>query len=241
MAKVVSYNSQRKGTAMQRMIRSFWKDNSMPSYFLAGCLLLVAIAGCASSSSPATQSEPDDPPRSSARAFQPIHPQPLAGDLAPGLSVTYFRNFKARHLDALPRGEYARDVGRPGEPVAFLNHAFGKGVVFGSGEKRLIGMRMQGLIRFPQSGSIGLKAFVNDGIRLYIDGRLVLDEAKWKSEGDRFTAMAHIDAIRGQWYPLTIEYFQRKGTATLKVLWQLPHSETFEAIPADAYAHLADK
>ena len=207
-------------------------------YAYIGLLLMATVLACATSTSSTTPGMRSDNAGVPAGKFQPMSPQPAVNDIAPGLSVTYFRSFKARHLDFLPRGDFARDIGRSGEPIPFLNHAFGKDVVFGSGEKRYIGMRLQGLIRFPQSGKVDVKAFVNDGIRLYIDDKLVIDEPEWKKEGDRFTSTESIDVARGFWYPLTIDYFQRKGTATLKVLWKLPHMENFAPIPAEAYAHI---
>jgi hypothetical protein len=39
------------------------------------------------------------------------------------------------------------------------------------------------------------------------------------------------------WTPIRLRYFQRKGTATLKLYWQPPGSEAFAVIPASAYAH----
>lgn len=210
------------------------------SIFPLGLMVVVMLTACAK---PAAQSTPETRVSGdgslTAGAIEPLHPQPSRDGIAPGLAVRYFRSFKARHLDHLPKGDFALEVSREGLPIPFLNHVFGKGKVFDSGEKTLIGMRMQGLLRFPRSGRFQFRAFVNDGIRLYIDRRLVLDDPKWDKAGDRFTRTAGIEAVQDVWYPVTIEYFQRKGTATLQLFWQLPQSDSFVIIPAEAYAHLS--
>jgi hypothetical protein len=170
--------------------------------------------------------------------LSPAAPQPDPSSIAPGLAVVYFRNFFERHLDLLPAGDFARLVGRKGKPIPDLNHAFDKEAVFDSGEKRGIGMRLNGLINFKQTGRYTLQAFVNDGIRVYIDDRLVIDEPKWQKQGDRFSNQALLDIQTTGWYPIRVEYFQRKGTATVKLLWRMPDSEDLTPIPAQVYAHL---
>jgi hypothetical protein len=212
----------------------------LAAFFIAsGWMIAMVFMAC---TAPPAPSVPDNPTLetnvSSRIAPEPMAPQPDAHTISSGLSVTYFRDFKARHLGDLPRGDFADQMGRPGPPVLILNHVFGKGEVFDSGEKTLIGMRMQGMIRFPQTGRYQLRAFVNDGIRLYLDGQLILDDPQWSEEGDRFTTSAVIDVRQGLWYSLTVEYFQRKGTAALQLYWQSPGSGDFQIIPSEAYAHI---
>lgn len=204
---------------------------------------LILLAACTTPTA-GTEAEPAaaaDPPASEPTivgGITPMQPQPAPGDIVPGLSTTYFRLFKGRDLANLPRGEFARKLGRPGPPVPYLNHAFGKGEVFDSGEKSLIGMRMLGMFRFPESGRYELKAYVNDGVLFYLANQLVLNEPKWNEEGDRYTMSAAVDVSADLWYPLMIEYFQRKGTATLKLYWRKPRQADFEIVPAEAFAHV---
>jgi hypothetical protein len=99
-------------------------------------------------------------------------------------------------------------------------------------------MRMKGLLRFSDTGRFHFRAFVNDGIRFYINDRLVLDEPQWNSKGDRYTSSTAVQVDRAGWYPVTVEFFQRKGTATIKLYWKIPGDADYKIIPAEAYAHL---
>ena len=151
--------------------------------------------------------------------------------------MVYFRSFKFKKLDLLPSGDYAKQVGRPGKPIASLNHAFGKQEVYDSGQKEMIGMRFTGLIHFENTGQYALQAMSNDGIRVHIDGRRVIDDGKWQKGGDRLSHEAFVDITTAGWYPLQVEYFQLKGTSTIKLMWRTPGSQEYIPIPPEAYAH----
>jgi hypothetical protein len=157
--------------------------------------------------------------------------------LVPGLSVLYFRKFKARHLKKLPSGEQAVFDGKPGKPIPYLNHAFGKKNVFDSGTRKLIGMQMNGFLKLSTTGTYGFKAFANDGIRIWIDSQQVADDPEWHAKGDRYSEPVCIDISKAGWHPMLLRYFQRKGTATLKLYWKRPGDADYSIIPAEAYAH----
>ena len=197
------------------------------------CTMGFLFSGCLTPPKSASPTTADTGQANRKMAMQP-------GQLAPGLAVVYFRDFSDRHLDALPQGEKARKVGRAGLPIPILDHSFGRGKVFDSGTATLIGMRMAGVIHLSQAGRYSLQAFINDGIRVYIDGRLVVDEPQWERRGNRYTDPGEFDVTHPGWFPLKIEYFQRKGTATIKLFWRLPDGTDFEIIPATAYAHRPD-
>ena len=157
--------------------------------------------------------------------------------LQSGLSVLYIRSFRHRHLDKLPTGKWLKERGRPGKPIPYLNHSFGKGIVFDSGVRSLIGLHMTGYIHLVESGEYQFKAFVNDGIRVFISEQLIVDEPKWDPDGDRYTEIGKASISETGWYPILIRYFQRKGTATVKLDWKEPGDKDFSVIPEAAYAH----
>ena len=80
-----------------------------------------------------------------------------------------------------------------------------------------------------------MQALSNDGIFLYLDDQLVLSDPKHHS--DRLSNLAFVTIDTPGWYPVTIEYFQRKGTAALKLFWKTPAGEEQVPLPAEAYAH----
>ena len=168
----------------------------------------------------------------------PTAPQPAAGDLAPGLAIEYFYNYFFRHLDLLTENKLGIKKGRPGKPVPFLNHQFLKNNVFDSGTNRGIAMRMRGQLLFNQTGSYTFRALCNDGLRVYISDRMIINDPTQHS--DRYTIQALVEITEIGWYPLKVEYFQRKGTAAIKLLWRRPGSDTFQPVPAEVFSHFTD-
>lgn len=205
-------------------------------FILAGVFLLSA--GCARPSREKTR----QPAATVAAAPEAIvhRPdvslmRPDGAGMAPGLAVIYFFK-KMRHIDEMPKGDEITREGRPGKPVLFLNHRFDKGVVFDSGKKQAVGMRMSGFIRFAQAGRYYLQANSNDGIRIFVAEKMIVDDPK--VHADRLTVPGIVIIDKPGWYPVLIQYFQRKGTATLQLFWKVPGSDEYRILPAAVYAHL---
>lgn len=170
--------------------------------------------------------------------LSPLNPQPAKAALVSGLAVAYFYNYKARHLNPLTKGNVPNKEGTPGEPIPYLNHHFGRGEVFNSGSNRLIAMRMKGLLHFPQTGTYTLLALSNDGLRIYLDDQLIIDDPKWHARGDQYSVGVVTEIKQAGWYPMKVEYNQRKGTAAIALFWRRPGTDGFEPVPAEAYAHI---
>jgi len=177
------------------------------------------------------------PPRVAA-GLSPIDPQPKDPALAPGLTVAYFYDYKHRHLNQLTKGNVPNKKGTPGKPIPYLNHHFGRNEVFDSGSNRLVAMRMQGLLHFPQTGTYTLLALSNDGLRIYLDDQLIIDDPAWHARGDQYTVGVVTEIKQAGWYPMMVEYNQRKGTAAIVFFWRRPGADDFEPVPAEAYAHI---
>ena len=168
----------------------------------------------------------------------PVAPQPISGSLEPGLSVVYFYDYFERHLDPYKKGAFYGYNGVPGEkPILEINHQFEKDLVFDSGVQQGIGMRMTGFIRFPETGTYSMQALVNDGIRVFIGGEMIIDDPP-QLQGDRLTDVSVIEIGETGLYSLKVEYFQRKGTAAIKLLWKVPGGDEFVPVPAEAYSHV---
>lgn len=136
----------------------------------------------------------------------------------------------------MPTLSEATAKGRPGNPISQLNHQFGKDeLVFDSGEKTGIGMVMTGYLYLAEHGTYKFQALANDGIEFVLDGKLLFEDPKVHK--DRLSPIGIADIPAGGWYPLSIRYFQRKGTATLKLYWQPPGATEFSIIPEEIYAH----
>jgi hypothetical protein len=179
---------------------------------LAGIMLLAACAGT------------EQPP-----TFAPVSPQP--GATSPGLSVTYYPG-SYRHVNEVDAAA-ARGGGRAGPPIPELS---GKspGNVFGSGLAESVGMKAEGLLRFPRAGAWTLTALSNDGVRVTIADNVVLQDPD--VHADRQTDPATIELPAPGWYKLAVSYFQRGGGWALQLYWKPPGGNALVPIPADAYA-----
>lgn len=168
-------------------------------------------------------------------ALSPLSAE-MSNTLQPGLLPRYFAKFFGRNVGELPKDDASRYKSRLGEPIPRLDNQFGSGEVFNSGSNRGVGMRMRGALYFPSSGTYTFQALSNDGIKMYLGETLVVNDPVQHS--DQLSAEASVAIPERGWYPLRIDYFQRKGTAALKLFWKTPEKPTMEVVPAAAYAHI---
>ena len=196
-------------------------------YLVSGMILMMALfAGSAFGESDQTLS----------KNTKPV-PRVDENTLQPGLAVAYIYGFW-RHMDEMLSDKAANRKAKPGEPIPFINHQFGKtGLIFGSGANRGVGVKMTGFIRLPKPGTYQFMAKSNDGIRVFVHNQRVIDDPA--VHGDRLSEAGEVNISDPGWYPLQILYFQRKGSAVLEMHWKRPGDETFSIIPAEAYMHTA--
>ena len=201
--------------------------NRQPMAVIVFLLASMLLAGCASV-------------RDGGFARPAAAPVPeMTDDLKPGLAVLYFPKRFVRHVDILPQGQDALEKGVAGPPVTNLNRRFGRGEVFKSGTNRGIGMEMSGFILLDKPGRYQFQVNSNDGFRLSLDGRMLLEDPAWHASGDQLTPPAAFAVATPAWYSLRIRYFQRKGTAAFQFFWQPPGASDFSPVPGRVLAHLA--
>ncbi|HYG07140.1 MAG TPA: glycoside hydrolase family 3 C-terminal domain-containing protein [Stenotrophomonas sp.] len=101
--------------------------------------------------------------------------------------------------DAVARGELSRDKALAADDFS---------------------VRWSGQLLPPRDGSYDISVTANDGFRLYVDGKLVLD--RWRN-ADRAQAEHASLALRGgQAYDLRLEYYEHERDAAVKLAWRLP-------------------
>jgi len=155
--------------------------------------------------------------------------------LKPGLVPIYiYKLFKS--ADEIPNLDIKTTKEKVGEPILILDNNFGKNdPIFDSGVSQGLGIQMNGFLKFSKTGKYALKAKSNDGIAVLISGKKTV----WHPgvHTDHFSNEVLVDIQKPGWYPLMIKYFQRIGTATIEMHWQLPGETSFSIIPAEAYSH----
>lgn len=163
----------------------------------------------------------------------PVSPQPEESQLQPGLAVSYVE-------------EYFNDVselmgyeGTPGSVLENLDSQPSRNEpVLTSGKAMGVGAFIRGLIRFDEPGTWTFRVHSNDGIQVTIGGQLVhVDPYK---HSDTMSLPILFVVEEPGWYEIAVDYFQRKGTATIQLLWTRPSGGAEEIVPPAAFAHLAE-
>lgn len=164
------------------------------------------------------------------------HAEPVdPAALQPGLIATYnYRYGGVRHLDEVPWDE-VKESGWNANPIPYLDHNFRNQKIFDSGVEEQVVMFITGYIHLSQPGTYSFVVKSNDGARVFIDGQKVLDDPD--VHRDRFSEPGIFTVSTPGWYPLDVQYFQRKGTAALSLYWQPPGTASLVPVPAEALRH----
>lgn len=192
---------------------------------VAGLLLAGGLAACATQ-----QQAPSGPP-------QPASPQPTATQLSPGLSPLYFLG-TLEHVDNMPRSASDMSRGRRGPAILQLDAESGSGQMWDSQTNRNYAVHMTGLIQL-EAGIYRFAALSNDGIRVTIDKTRVVDDPD--VHASKMSPATEVRISEPAWYPITVQYFQKGGTAALKFYWQPPGAGGMLLVPAAALAHSPQK
>jgi beta-glucosidase len=97
-----------------------------------------------------------------------------------------------------------------------------------SNDRNIFSIRWTGKLLPPKTGEYKLDVIHNDGLRLYVDDRLLIDN--WKKNRIVYKS-ASIRLKAGQTYGLRIEYFFDGGIPVVKFGWKLPdHDYLAEAV-----------
>jgi beta-glucosidase len=141
---------------------------------------------------------------------------PGPGRLSPEYAVV-----PAERLGAGLKGEYFDNIGLEGEPrlvrtdprIDFLwtFNPPGPGI-----PRDWYSVRWTGTLSVPKRGARRIGVEGNDGYRLYLDGRLLIDNWKQRSHGAR---LVPVTLAPGTSHQLRLEYFESTGNARVRLVW----------------------
>lgn len=154
----------------------------------------------------------------SPRSDQAVAAVPPAATKPPvqGLSATYFANTS---LSGLGRSRNDSSV----------NFNWGGSSPMSGIPADGFSARWTGRVIAPKAGTYTFYTQADDGVRLYLDGKLVIDD--WKRHG-LTERKATIALEAGARYNVKLEYFDHSGDASVKLLWTQPGSSGKQSIPA---------
>jgi len=146
--------------------------------------------------------------------------RPTADSSERGLRGEYFRNKDLVGAPALVRVDaqllFNWDRGSPTDNLMARGEA-GPAEAVPSDN---FSIRWSGQLLPPVSGTYQLQVAANDGVRLYLDGKLVLDH--WKNE-DRLSAHGvAVELVAGRAYEVKLEYFDGERDAGVRLGWVRP-------------------
>ena len=152
----------------------------------------------------------------------------------PGLEIRFIFK-KVRRLNSMPTSEGMIRRAQKGAPIPNLDRSFDRGEIFDSGETQGVCCYIKGFLNLEQPGLYYFQAMSNDGFRLSLEGNQVIQDPEVHS--DRLSLIGKVQADTGGWYPLDVLYFQRKGTAAIKLYWKKPGDKKFSIVPPEVFRH----
>ena len=161
--------------------------------------------------------------------LQPVAPQPASDKLNPGLAVIYFHNM-FKKLDEV--GKIGK--GKAGVPILVLDHKTLDGNVLTDNLSMGVGAKITGLIKFDKPGKYVLQMNSNDGARVTIAGKKILEDDG--IHADEMSTPTELTITEAGWYELAVDYFQRKGSSALQLFWAVDGGAQ-AIVPASQYAH----
>jgi hypothetical protein len=90
-------------------------------------------------------------------------------------------------------------------------------------------IRWTGELAPAVTGTYTFSTVSNDGVRLYLNGQLIINN--WTVHGTTTNTSAGIALQAGVRYPITMEYFENSGWGVSRLLWRPPGTSTTSAIP----------
>ncbi|MEN8190137.1 MAG: PA14 domain-containing protein [Thermodesulfobacteriota bacterium] len=158
-----------------------------------------------------------------------------AAPAAEGL-LSRFRPFYVQHVDRMLSFERGLAKGRKGVPVLQLNLQSAPGEkIFGTSEATGIGFYLSGYIHLAERGEYRFQTLSNDGVEIVVGQQVVISDPT--IHADRLSTISIVNVPAAGWYPLAVRYFQKRGSASLKLFWQLPGSTGLDVVPQASYRH----
>jgi beta-glucosidase len=162
--------------------------------------------------------------REDPRAAPLIDPQylrPSATSNEQGLQGDYFRGRDFAGTPVLTRID--RRIGFRWDRGAPTDDLLASGELKTGLENDNYSVRWSGILLPPVSGRYELRVDANDGLRLFIDGKKLLE--RWDSVARLEGKSVSLDLEAGKKYSIKLEYFEDIRDAEIRLAWRMPGSK----------------
>jgi hypothetical protein len=132
-----------------------------------------------------------------------------------GLAGAYFNNTTLSGSPALERVEKVLFTwqGSPGPGV----------------NANQFSVRWTGFIEASATGNFQFQTRSNDGLRLWIDGNLVIDH--WTPHASADDTTGPIALVKNQRYAVVMEHYDNTGIGVAQLKWKMPSTSSFTSLP----------
>ena len=161
----------------------------------------------------------------------PLPPAPEENNVVPislgednGLTLSYY---KLNIADGYGRGDFIKT-----EVYKNSIDLNTRGNVLNSGLRDNVRLEFTGFIKAP-AGTYQFRTRSDDGIKLTVGGTELIKQ--WRPQGPTQGTSPAFVIENEKYYPISLEWFERGGGATLKLEWKKNESANFGLIPPDVF------
>jgi fibronectin type 3 domain-containing protein len=132
-----------------------------------------------------------------------------------GLAATYFSNMNFTGT-TVSRTDPTVSFNWPGAPASGIgaNH---------------FSARWTGQVQAVESGSYKFFTISDDGVRLWVNGQLIINN--WTNHAPVYNTSAAVALVAGQKYDIRLEHYQNTDRSVMKLLWERPGQTSYVIIP----------
>ncbi|RYY73610.1 MAG: glycoside hydrolase family 3 protein [Gammaproteobacteria bacterium] len=227
---VLPLSSQQKNIAVigptadeiMSLLGNYYGTPASPVTILQGIRTAVPATTQVSYSRGADLVEGRDDPRA-APIIESVYLRPDATSKAQGLKGEYFRNRDFSGEPVLTRVDsriaFRWDRGSPTDDMVARGEMKSADAIPADN----FAVRWTGQLLTPTSGSYEFTVAANDGVRLFINGALLIDA--WDLSARLQSKSAKINLEAGKSYAIKLEYFEDIRDAEVRLSWRLPNAK----------------
>ena len=115
--------------------------------------------------------------------------------------------------------------------VEAINFDWGSNAPAAGVPKDKFSVRWSGRVQVPTSGLYRFQTVSDDGVRLSVNGVQVINS--WTNHAARTDTSVDVNLTAGQFYTVSMEYYESGGKAVARLRWRQPGTTTYVAVPAD--------